>query len=99
MAAEMIEAARRGDVDVLYLAVPHNLHEDLYVAAAQAGRDYLGEKPFGIDLAASRRMAWGVWSCCSDTLSSSRSRLADRIRARWAGVRCSPPDGRSGTLD
>ena len=38
-------------IDVLYLAVPHNLHEDLYVAAAQAGRDFLGEKPFGIDLA------------------------------------------------
>jgi predicted dehydrogenase len=43
-------------IDVLYLAVPHNLHEDLYVAAAQAGKDYLGEKPFGIDLAASRRI-------------------------------------------
>ena len=43
-------------VDVLYLAVPHNLHEDLYVAAAQAGKDYLGEKPFGIDLAASQRI-------------------------------------------
>ena len=43
-------------IDVLYLAVPHNLHEDLYIAAAQAGRDYLGEKPFGIDLAASQRI-------------------------------------------
>ena len=36
---------------MLYLAVPHHLHEDLYIAAAQAGRDFLGEKPFGIDLA------------------------------------------------
>jgi predicted dehydrogenase len=43
-------------LDVLYLAVPHNLHEELYVAAAQAGRDYLAEKPFGIDLAAARRI-------------------------------------------
>jgi predicted dehydrogenase len=43
-------------LDVLYLAVPHNLHEDLYVAAAQAGRDFLGEKPFGIDLASSQRI-------------------------------------------
>jgi predicted dehydrogenase len=43
-------------IDVLYLAVPHNLHEDLYIAAAEAGRDYLGEKPFGIDLAASQRI-------------------------------------------
>lgn len=37
------------DVDVLYLAVPHHLHEGLYVDAVQAGRDFLGEKPFGID--------------------------------------------------
>ncbi len=43
-------------IDVLYLAVPHHLHEDLYVAAAEAGRDYLGEKPFGIDLAAAERI-------------------------------------------
>jgi predicted dehydrogenase len=43
-------------IDVLYLAVPHHLHEDLYVAAAEAGRDFLGEKPFGIDLAAATRI-------------------------------------------
>ena len=43
-------------IDVLYLAVPHNLHEDLYVAAAAAGRDFLGEKPFGIDLTAAQRI-------------------------------------------
>ncbi|CAB4871174.1 MAG: gfo/Idh/MocA family oxidoreductase [Actinobacteria bacterium] len=47
-------------IDVLYLAVPHNLHEDLYIAAAQAGRDFLGEKPFGIDLAAATRIVAAV---------------------------------------
>ena len=47
-------------IDVLYLAVPHNLHEDLYIAAAQAGCDFLGEKPFGIDLAASERIVAAV---------------------------------------
>ena len=43
-------------IDVLYLAVPHHLHEELYVAAAAAGRDFLAEKPFGIDLAAAERI-------------------------------------------
>ena len=43
-------------IDVLYLAVPHHLHEELYVAAAAAGRDYLAEKPFGIDLDAAERI-------------------------------------------
>lgn len=43
-------------LDVLYLAVPHDLHEELYVAAAEAGRDYLAEKPFGIDRSAAERI-------------------------------------------
>ena len=41
-------------LDVLYLAVPHHLHEELYLDAIAAGKDFLGEKPFGIDLAAGR---------------------------------------------
>jgi predicted dehydrogenase len=47
-------------IDVLYLAVPHQLHEELYLAVAAAGRDFLGEKPFGIDLSASRRIVAAV---------------------------------------
>ena len=39
-------------VDAVYAAVPHNLHEEIYVATLQAGKHLLGEKPFGIDLAA-----------------------------------------------
>jgi predicted dehydrogenase len=45
------------EVDVLYIAVPHNLHEEIYLAAINAGKDFLGEKPFGIDLAAAERIA------------------------------------------
>ena len=45
------------DLDVLYLAVPHHLHEELYLEAIAAGKDFLGEKPFGIDLGAARRIA------------------------------------------
>ena len=44
------------EVDVLYIAVPHDLHEEIYLAAAHAGRDFLGEKPFGIDLAAAENI-------------------------------------------
>ncbi len=44
------------DLDVLYLAVPHHLHEQLYLEAIAAGKDFLGEKPFGIDLGAARRI-------------------------------------------
>jgi predicted dehydrogenase len=36
-------------VDVVYVAVPHDLHEKIYLDVLAAGKDLLGEKPFGID--------------------------------------------------
>jgi predicted dehydrogenase len=43
-------------IDVVYIAVPHHLHEELYLDAISAGKDFLGEKPFGIDLHAGERI-------------------------------------------
>ena len=40
------------EVEAVYIAVPHNLHNELYCAAIEAGKHLLGEKPFGIDKAA-----------------------------------------------
>ena len=48
------------DIDVLYVAVPHQLHEEIYVAVADAGRDFLAEKPFGIDLGAAERIVAAI---------------------------------------
>ncbi len=50
------ELLRHPDVDVVYVAVPHNLHEALYLDVLAAGKDLLAEKPFGIDLGAARRI-------------------------------------------
>ena len=47
-------------VDVVYIAVPHNLHEEIYLAAVAAGKDFLGEKPFGIDKAASAKIVAAI---------------------------------------
>jgi len=61
-------------LDVLYLAVPHHLHEALYLDAIAAGKDFLGEKPFGIDLPAARRIvdalaaAPAVFARCSSEM-------------------------------
>jgi predicted dehydrogenase len=41
-------------VDAVYIAVPHNLHEEMYSAAIRAGKHLFGEKPFGIDAAANQ---------------------------------------------
>lgn len=46
----------KADVDVVYVAVPHHLHEEVYLAVLAAGKDLLAEKPFGIDLGAACRI-------------------------------------------
>jgi predicted dehydrogenase len=40
------------EVDAVYVAVPHNLHAEIYCAVIEAGKALMGEKPFGIDKAA-----------------------------------------------
>jgi predicted dehydrogenase len=47
------------EVEAVYIAVPHNLHEAFYCAAIKAGKHLLGEKPFGIDKAAND----GIMAC------------------------------------
>ena len=37
------------DVDAVYVAIPHNLHRQVYCDAIEAGKHLMGEKPFGID--------------------------------------------------
>jgi len=50
--ADYRELLGNPDVDAVYCAVPHNLHERLYVDILEAGKHLLAEKPFGIDRAA-----------------------------------------------
>jgi predicted dehydrogenase len=38
-----------GEIDAIYCAVPHNLHEQFYIDIINAKIHLLGEKPFGID--------------------------------------------------
>lgn len=47
-------------IEVVYVAVPHHLHEELYRDVLAAGKDLFAEKPFGIDLASSRRILTSV---------------------------------------
>ncbi len=47
--AEYHELLANADVEAVYCAVPHNLHQELYCAAIGAGKHLLGEKPFGLD--------------------------------------------------
>lgn len=63
------------DVQALYIAVPHHLHEELYCAAIESGKHLMGEKPFGIDrkanaaiLACARRHPDVFVRCSSESL-------------------------------
>lgn len=49
-------------VEAVYCATPHNLHAEIYTAVLEAGKHLLGEKPFGIDLAACRAINSSVAS-------------------------------------
>jgi predicted dehydrogenase len=59
-------------VEAVYCALPHHLHEQVCVAALRAGKHLLGEKPFGIDLAANeailRAIPEGALVRCSSEL-------------------------------
>lgn len=48
------ELLANDSLEAVYCAVPHHLHEEIYTACLRAGKHLLGEKPFGIDLAANR---------------------------------------------
>jgi len=50
------ELLQREDVDAIYCAVPHHLHAQFYRDIINAGKHLMGEKPFGIDLAANRQI-------------------------------------------
>ena len=46
------ELLKNPEVEAVYCAVPHHLHEEIYVAVIESGKHLMGEKPFGIDQAA-----------------------------------------------
>ncbi len=56
LTANYHELLSRPDIDVVYVAVPHHLHEKIYLDVLRAGKDLLAEKPFGIDLDSARRI-------------------------------------------
>lgn len=47
-------------IEVVYVAVPHQLHEEIYIEVVRSGKDLLAEKPFGLDLEAARRILAAV---------------------------------------
>ena len=55
--ADYRELLENDDIDAVYCAVPHHLHERVYIDIMRAGKHLLGEKPFGIDRDANGRIS------------------------------------------
>jgi predicted dehydrogenase len=80
-------------IEAVYCAVPHNLHEKLYVDIIRAGKHLMGEKPFGIDqqanaaiLAAVRDHPRVLVRCCSEfPYFPAAQRLISWIREKKFG--------------
>ena len=67
------ELLDKDDIEAIYCAVPHNLHEQFYIDIIKSGKALLGEKPFGIDKAANdnilkayRETPGAFVRCCSE---------------------------------
>ncbi|MGM8364892.1 Gfo/Idh/MocA family protein [Virgibacillus sp. W0181] len=50
------ELLKDPSVEAIYCAVPHHLHEQIYIDIIEAGKHLLGEKPFGIDFNANQNI-------------------------------------------
>lgn len=51
---DYLELLADPSVDIVYVAVRHDLHEQIYTDVIRAGKGLLAEKPFGIDAAAAQ---------------------------------------------
>jgi len=93
--ADYRELLAHPGLEAVYIAVPHHLHETAYVAAIEAGKDLLGEKPFGVDLAANQailgalRRNPGVFARCA-----SEFPFFPAMQQAWRWMR----EGRLGTV-
>lgn len=47
-------------IDAIYIAVPHDLHEQIYIDTVRSGKALLGEKPFGIDVKANAQIIHAI---------------------------------------
>lgn len=45
------ELLKMEEIDAVYVAVPHVLHQEIYTAVLRAGKHLMGEKPFGMNKA------------------------------------------------
>lgn len=91
-ASDLDEALRREDVEAVFLCVPHHLHAPLAIAAAQAGKHVMVEKPIATNVGDARRMIAAAKEagvllsvCLCQRYESHVQRAAELVRAGALG--------------
>ncbi|QOV91650.1 Gfo/Idh/MocA family protein [Humisphaera borealis] len=91
---------RRDDVDAVYVSLPNSMHHDWTIAALEAGKHVLCEKPFAVTTAEARAMFAAadahrrvlmeafMYRCHPQTLAVQRA-VADGVIGRVTQVRAS----------
>ena len=59
-AADYHELLASAEIEAIYVAVPHNQHQQIYNEVIRTGKHLLGEKPFGIDLPANEAILQAI---------------------------------------
>jgi predicted dehydrogenase len=54
--SDYLQCLQRDDVDAVIIATPNHVHPEIAIAAAQAGKHLLCEKPIALDLASAEQM-------------------------------------------
>ncbi|WP_170223061.1 Gfo/Idh/MocA family oxidoreductase [Nonomuraea turkmeniaca] len=85
--ASMTELLERGDVDAVIVATPHDMHEPLAVAALDAGKHVLLEKPVAVDLPSALRVADAARAATGTLGMLFPLRLDRRVRSAAAAIR------------
>lgn len=82
------------EVDVVYVAVPHSFHEQIYVDVIRSGKDLFAEKPFGVDLSAARNILAAIKTSESFVRCSSEFPFFPGAHAVYQACRDVAPLGR-----
>jgi len=58
--ADYKELLDKDDIDAVYCAVPHVLHQQIYIDIIESGKHLLGEKPFGMNKAQNEQIVKAI---------------------------------------
>lgn len=82
------------EIDAIYCAIPHHLHEQVYSDIIRSGKHLMGEKPFGIDIEANRSILATMQehpdvfvACCSQfPFYPGSQRIIEALRRKEFGT-------------